>query len=128
MDLGDKSLRVHDVLDDLRCEDDVERRLRVRQARGDLPVLEDVDLEFVDVDPARFGLAAVVRIELDADELHALVAAEALEQHSARAAEVEDALAGEFAGGLEQDVVGLRVAVLDVEEEALVELPGRVEW
>jgi hypothetical protein len=83
MDLCDEALRVDDVLDDLRCQHDVEGRIRIRQPCSDLAVLEDVDLKLVHVDAARLCLDTVGRVELDADELDAVVAAEAFEEHAA---------------------------------------------
>src|SRR5262249_28505408 len=127
MDLPHEALCVDDVLDDLRREHDVERSVRVTQACRDLAVVEDVDLELVDVDSALLGVRAVDGIELDADELGPVVAPEPLEEHPARAAEVENALAGEVAGRFDQNPVRLRIAVLHVEEVALVELPCGVE-
>lgn len=127
MHLRHERLRVDDVLDDLGGDHDVERLVAVRESRRHLLAVVHVDLELVDVDPASLGLDAVRRVELQADELDALVAAEALEHQAARAAEIEDARAAEVACRLEQHAVRLRVPVLDVQEEALVQLPGRIE-
>ena len=122
-DLCDEAGSVDDVLDDLGGEDDVEGRVVVREVRDDLPVVEGIDLVDIDVDPARLGLGTVEGIELDADELGALVPAEPLEEQPARAAQVEDARAGEVICHLAHESMCLRVSVLDVEEEATVELP-----
>src|SRR5262249_30125315 len=88
MSLPHEALRVDDVLDDLRRDHDVERPVRVTEPRRDLATVEDVDLELVDVDAARLGVCAVDGIELDSEELDAVVAPESLEEHPARAAEV----------------------------------------
>jgi hypothetical protein len=114
VDLRDEALRVDDVLDDLRREHDVERRIRKLQACRDLTVFEDVDLELVHVNAARLGFDAIGRVELDADELDSVVAAKAVEEHPPRAAEIEDAFAAQVVYCLAQHAVALRVAVLNV--------------
>lgn len=80
------------------------------------------------MDAAPLSLDSIRRVELETDELHTLVAPKALEQHPARAAEVEDSLAPQIACRGKKKTVRLRIAVLDVAEETFVELPRRIVW
>src|SRR5439155_1023134 len=90
----------------------------VRKPRHQPVLLEYVHEVPVGLEPPLTRALDLGRVDLDAGEPHVVVAPEALEQEPARETEVEDPCAREVAVPLAQQPVHLRVAVLDVEEEA----------
>ena len=114
------------MLDDLSREHDVGVGVLPRQPSHHPVAVEHVDEVSLGLEPALAGTCDLLRVDLDPAELDPLVASKALEEEPAREAEVEDSLPRQVADALPHEAVHLRVAVLDVEEEALVVPPGGV--